>query len=382
MKAILSKIGTLLFVFTFACSSSSDDIISDPLGNIDDDSPSGDSSSYVIDLITDNFEGEDFVVIGSEGWNFMLAFKTELEGETLSFTSISGELPVIMEDNKGSKYTIFGSAVNGPNQGKLLTPMNAYMGYWFSWGTFFPGLEIFDNPASVPNLGASVSGTQDWLIPREDVHVGALRDAIPAIEDPKFVKPKDDSFINTIGEQALVIGVCIDNEYRAYPHAVLNWHEIVNDQINNNFYSVVFCPLTGTATVWNRTINGETTTFGVSGFLYNSNVVPYDRKTLSNWSQMLQTCVQGDLKASKTENMFVLETTLETWNQITTAGKVLSNNTGYNRSYNRNPYGDYPTNSTVNFPINFTDNRLHPKERVLGVIVNEKAKAYRFDSFK
>ncbi|MCT4601516.1 MAG: DUF3179 domain-containing protein [Marinifilum sp.] len=381
MKTLLNKLGLLLLLFTFSCSSSGDDITSDSPPNNDNNPPSN-PSSYTINLITDRFEGEDFVVIGSEGWNFMVAFKTELDGNILNFEVVNNELPTIMQDSNGSKYNIFGAAISGPNQGKQLTPMNAYIGYWFSWGAFFPGLEIFESTAPLQNAGSSVSGSNGWLIPHDEVFVGALRDAIPAIDNPDLVAPNADGIIASLNKKELLVVTCIDNEYRAYPHAILNWHEIVNDEFNGNYFSVVYCPLTGTATVWDRFINGEPTTFGVSGFLYNSNLVPYDRKTSSNWSQMLQECVQGDLIESKTNNLFVLETSIETWKEITTASKILSTKTGFSRDYNRYPYGSYITNTSVNFPINFTDNRLHPKERVLGVIVNEKAKAYRFESFK
>ncbi|RKE04942.1 DUF3179 domain-containing (seleno)protein [Marinifilum flexuosum] len=381
MKALFKNLSLILILTIISCSNSSDDIGADNPPNNDNNPPTN-PTSYAINLINDSFEEENFVVIGSEGWNFMVAYKTELDGNEMNFEVIDGELPTIMQDDEGSRYNIFGTALSGPNQGKQLTPMNAYIGYWFSWGTFFPGLEIFESNLPVQNEGESVTGSDGWLIPREKVYVGALRDAIPAIDSPEFNEPKDDTFLNVIGEKGLIIGVCMDNTYRAYPHAILNWHEIVNDEIGDNYFSVVFCPLTGTATVWNRLINGSITTYGVSGFLYNSNVVPYDRQTSSNWSQMLQTCVQGDLIESKTDNLFVLETSLETWSLISSAGRILSTNTGHNRSYDINPYGSYPTNSTINFPINFADDRLHPKERVLGIIVNGKAKAYRFESFK
>lgn len=381
MKALFKNLSLILTLAIISCSCSSDDIGTvNPPNN--DNNPPTNPTTYAINLIADSFEGENFVVIGSEGWNFMVAYKTELGGNELNFEVIDGELPTIMQDDEGSRYNIFGTAMSGPNQGKQLTPMNAYLGYWFSWGTFFPGLEIFESNLPVQNEGESVTGSDGWLIPKENVYVGALRDAIPAIDSPEFNEPKDDTFINTIGEKALVVGVCINNEYRSYPHAILNWHEIVNDEIGDNYFSVIFCPLTGTSTVWNRLINGSITTYGVSGFLYNSNVVPYDRQTSSNWSQMLQACVQGDLIESKTDNLFVLETSIETWSLISSAGRILSTNTGYNRSYDVNPYGSYPTHPTINFPINFADDRLHPKERVLGIIVNGKAKAYRFESFK
>ena len=96
---------------------------------------------------------------------------------------------------------------------------------------------------------------------------------------------------------------------------------------------------------------------------------------------MLQKSVQGTLSGNNTNNLFVLETSLATWKLVSNDFNLLSTETGYNRDYGRNPYGSYPTNMAINFPINFEDDRLHPKERVLGVIINEKAKAYRFSSF-
>ncbi|RUT77644.1 DUF3179 domain-containing (seleno)protein [Ancylomarina longa] len=379
MNSIFKNLILGLLIFGFACSSSSNEVFTDtpPPKDTPKNPP-----SFQIAVVSDSFEGEDFVVAGSEGWNFMVAYKTMANGKTFHFEAVKGALPIIMKDDEGSNYNIFGLAVDGVNEGTQLTPMNAFMGYWFSWGAFYPGLEIYESSIPLQNTGSSVQGSNGWLVPRDQVIVGALRDAIPAIDDPQFTSPKDEGLVANLKDDALVIGVLLEDEARAYPHFIMNWHEIVNDKIGNTSFSVVFCPLTGTATVWNRVINNQETTFGVSGFLYNSNVVPYDRNTNSNWSQMLQLSVQGQLQTTPSQNLFVLETSVETWKAITTGSKILSTNTGYNREYRINPYGNYPTNSAVNFPVNFTDTRLHPKERVLGVLVNGKAKAYRFASFK
>lgn len=375
MKTAIKNLIIIVMIFSASCSSSDDDILADspPIGT-----PPPNQASFNINLIEDSFEGTDYIVVGSEGWNFMLAYRTTLNGNTLSFEAIQDALPIVIQDTEGSQYNIFGEAVSGPNQGNNLTPVNGYIGYWFSWGTFYPGLEIFADSKAIPNLGESVQGSDDWLIPRDQVFQGAARDAIPAIDNPKFVAPEDENR----PENELIVGVRVNNTSKAYPHGILNWHEIVNDKIDDVYYSIVFCPLTGTATVWNREINGQVTTFGVSGFLYNSNVVPYDRNTNSNWSQMLQKSVQGTLSGDNTGNLFVLETSLATWKLVSSDFNLLSTETGYNRDYGRNPYGSYPTNTSVSFPINFEDDRLHPKERVLGVILNGKAKAYRFSSFR
>lgn len=371
MKLAIKNILYFVFILCISCSSSSDD----DLGTIPPlETPTPNPSSTIIKLIEDKIEGTEIIVVGSEGSNFMVSFENNSEG----FEVIQNALPIVMKDASDNEYNIFGEIVSGPDLGQKLTPLNAYIGYWFSWGTFYPGLEIYNDTKDIPNQGQTVQGTDDWLIPKDQVFQGAAKDGIPAISNPKYIEPKN----NNLNENELIIGVRVNGSSKGYPHSILNWHEIVNDEINGISYAVVFCPLTGTATTWSRTIDGEVTTFGVSGFLYNSNVVPYDRKTNSNWSQMLQKSVQGTLSGQNTQNLMVLETTLATWNIVSGSNQILSTDTGFNRDYHRNPYGSYPTNSSINFPINFDDNRLHPKERVLGVVVNGIAKAYRFESFR
>ena len=78
-----------------------------------------------------------------------------------------------------------------------------------------------------------------------------------------------------------------DDDQRFYPYAILNWHEIVNDEIAGEYVAVTFCPLCGSAIVFDRRIDGEVYSFGVSGKLYQSNLLMYDDKTESLWSQSL-----------------------------------------------------------------------------------------------
>ena len=77
--------------------------------------------------------------------------------------------------------------------------------------------------------------------------------------------------------------------------------------------AITYCPLTGTGIGWNRVISGNTTTFGVSGLLFNTNLIPYDRSTDSNWSQMKLECVNGQLLGETIPTFHVVETTWKTW---------------------------------------------------------------------
>jgi len=219
-----------------------------------------------------------------------------------------------------------------------------------------------------------------WLIDLEMVESGCERlDCIRSIDEPKFI-PVDK--VNFISDEDLVIGVKIGDEIHCYPHNILNWHEIVNDNIEGKYIAVNYCPLTGSGMAWNRNINGKLTTFGVSGLLYNSNVMPYDRTTRSAWSQMKQLCVNGELADKHIESFPVIETTWSTWKKLYPNSKVVSTETGMQRDYLEYPYGDYRENRDIYFEVELENATLHPKERLYGVIQGDKAKCYRFDNFK
>ena len=219
----------------------------------------------------------------------------------------------------------------------------------------------------------------DWLIPANEVRDGGPgKDGIPSIDNPQFISVED---VNFLSNDDLVLGFADNNVVRAYAHRILDWHEIVNDEINDHALAVNYCPLTGTGIGWNRIINGTKTTFGVSGLLYNSNIIPYDRLTDSYWSQLLHKSVNGQLIGTEAQTYNLIETTWETWKELYPESQILSQNTGFSRNYDRYPYGNYQTNSALLFPVNNTDNRLHNKERVLAVFVEDNMTAYRFGSF-
>jgi len=219
-----------------------------------------------------------------------------------------------------------------------------------------------------------------WSIPSEEVFDGGPgKDGIPSVDEPKFATATATDYL---GDNDLVLGIQVGNEIKAYTHPVLDWHEIVNDEIDGVPVAITYCPLTGTGIGWDRTIDGDVTQFGVSGLLYNSNLIPYDRKTDSNWSQMANECVNGELLNTPIQTRLMVETDWKTWKEMYPSSQVLTTDTGKNRNYGTYPYGNYRTSSNLNFPISITDDRLHVKERVLGVLINGKAKAYQFEKFE
>jgi len=79
----------------------------------------------------------------------------------------------------------------------------------------------------------------------------------------------------------------------AYPQQILNWHQIVDDSIQGRSIAVILCPLCGSAVVFDREVNGNMVEFGVSGKLYNSNLIMHDRLEESYWQQETGEAIVG-----------------------------------------------------------------------------------------
>ena len=243
----------------------------------------------------------------------------------------------------------------------------------------FLAILVITSVAGCENNSTDLGGSPDWLIPRDQIFDGGPgQDGIPALLNPAFTDPAGATYLT---DEDLVIGLRIGSDVRAYPHPILDQHEIINDEIGGAKLAITYCPLTGSGIAWNRVLDGAETTFGVSGLLYNTNLIPYDRATGSRWSQMLMQSVNGPLMGRTIKVTPVFETTWRTWKEMYPQTKVVSQNTGFNRAYRVYPYGSYRTSPSLIFPINNDDRRLPRKERVHGVIVGDRTKAYRIGGF-
>jgi len=226
----------------------------------------------------------------------------------------------------------------------------------------------------------------EWLIPDDEVFAaGPGKDGIPSIDHPNYVTASDDQGkLDWLDDNDLILGIKIGEEIRGYPHPLLDWHEIINDDFGPTSVAITYCPLTGTGIGWNRTINGEKTTFGVSGLLYNSNLMPYDRVTDSYWSQMRLDCVSGEMIGLKARTYQLVELPWRLWRQWFPNAKVVAEGiNGFARPYDIYPYGNYKTQPDTYYPVNRADDNRRPdKERVLGLSINGKVLVYTFASFQ
>ena len=204
------------------------------------------------------------------------------------------------------------------------------------------------------------------------------KDAIPPLDFPKYVKADEVDFL---GGNDLVIGVDINNDVRAFPINILNWHEIVNENIGGKDVLVSYCPLCKSAILFSRNLDGKILSFGNTGALYESTLLMYDRETESFWAQIGGRAIEGQLKGKRLEMLPSTTTRWKDWRNLHPETLVLSKDTGFIRNYDSNPYVTYDRKkgSLPPFPISLIDKRLEPKELILGLVFDDEKKAYAYN---
>lgn len=214
----------------------------------------------------------------------------------------------------------------------------------------------------------------DTLIPRTEIaHGGPPRDGIPALTDPRF---EPATAVSGMRDDERVLGLVRNGIAKAYPLSILTWHEIVNDRFGDEPIVVTYCPLCFTGMAFEAALDGRRHHFGVSGLLYNSDVLMYDRESESLWSQLLRQAVSGPHKGLQLKHVAMLNTTWGHWRARHRDTLVLSRETGHRRDYGGDPYAGYERSPDVLFPVKFRAQGYHPKEQVLGIQIDGVARAY------
>ncbi len=218
--------------------------------------------------------------------------------------------------------------------------------------------------------------TKDLTIPRDQIRSGGPpKDGIPSLTDPKTATVEDAKYAD--GDRMVV--VTVGDATRAYPIKVLNWHEAINDKLGEVPIAVIYCPLCDSVSVVDRRMGDATLEFGISGLLYNSNVLLYDRKHNALWSQVGLEAVSGPHAGESLKHLPWSITTFERLKKTHPKASVVTTETGHRRDYARNPYARYFATDRLMFPVAQHDHRLKHKDPVVGVQVGDHTKAYPVD---
>jgi hypothetical protein len=171
---------------------------------------------------------------------------------------------------------------------------------------------------------------------------GPPKDGIPSIDEPQFQLVADETDVKP---NEPVIGLEIGGDARAYPLRILMWHEIVNDTVGGEPVAVTYCPLCNSAVVFERVVKGETTTFGTTGKLRNSDLVMYDRLTESWWQQFTGKAIVGEMTGTQLEILPARLESLAQFRERHPDGRILVPNNPNFRNYGRNPYAGYDSSA-------------------------------------
>ncbi|OLS27032.1 MAG: hypothetical protein HeimC3_04990 [Candidatus Heimdallarchaeota archaeon LC_3] len=205
-------------------------------------------------------------------------------------------------------------------------------------------------------------------------------DCIPSIDNPKWLNTSEAKNLYKQSDQVLGMILLKDNkivESYAFPINIMNYHEIVNfSTLSEDPIAITFCPLCSTSSAYNRIINGDEIILGVSGLLYNSALIMYDRNSMSLISQVWSKGIVGKYVNVSLPQLPVIQTTLSQWIVKFPDSNVLSTDTGFKRYfklYDKNPYVDYLKDDKIRFPLSRDiSSELPAKEVVYLVRFSEK----------
>ncbi len=213
---------------------------------------------------------------------------------------------------------------------------------------------------------------------------GVVKDGIPSLDNPVLVPAQSASYLE---DDDLVFGVAINNDVRAYPLRILDWHEMFNDVIGGVPVSLAYCTLCGSGILFETRVEGRTEpfVFGSSGFLYRSNKLMYDRATQSLWNQFTGRPVAGELSGSGLElkTRPVVIARWGDWKSSHPETSVLRLETGFKRDYRSGAaYGEYFASPDLMFPTNVDQSKLKQKDFVFALRSSGTEKAWPLAMFE
>jgi hypothetical protein len=217
--------------------------------------------------------------------------------------------------------------------------------------------------------------TRDGFRRREIIRV-LPRDAIRAIDHPVFDVADSQ---NSLADRERVVGIEINGDCRAYPRNILSVHEIINDEAGGVPIAVTWCPLSHSAVVYCREVEGRPLTLGVSGGILRNVLVMFDRETESCWNQISGESFSGPLSGLRLQALPVVDTTWERWAEERPATRVLSKKNCPYRHYEEDHMADYYRSSKTGIrPAVNRDGRLPEKEMVMGLAGSGTPRAYPY----
>ncbi len=334
------------------------------------------SDPAVVDLMDD--------LVSREPGRAAAALETVVESGDMRFIAVLIEVMRAAEIGlvSGSRYQAYIQALESLSG-------QAFGADWPAWVEWYGATDLTPPPGFTgwkgrllslidPRFGDFLSEDAPSSIRVEEIQWGGvLVDGIPALDNPAVIDAGEAEYLLP---QEPVFGISIHGESRAYPLRILDWHEMANDVVGGVPLSLAYCTLCGAGIAFDgRASDGNTYSFGSSGFLFRSNKLMYDRQTRTLWNQLTGEPVLGELVGSDLtlDLLPVVLTTWQDWWDQHPETTVLSLETGHQRLYSPGAaYGGYFASEGTMFPVWLRSDILETKDRIYALRVDGAAKAY------
>jgi hypothetical protein len=204
---------------------------------------------------------------------------------------------------------------------------------------------------------------QQATVPHDLIVRAMAKDGVRVLSEPQTMAPAEIDRRNEEERGKLlvpedrVIGVVFGHEARAYPLRLMRWHEVVNDVVGGEPIAVTYSPLCDSVAVFSRTVDGEAVELGVSGYLFNSNTLLYDRR-LQPAESPLWTQLDGQIVAEPDPGTVsplpLRSATLATWGAWRARHpdtRVMAPHPDLKKLYKRDPYHSYFGSDLLHFPV-------------------------------
>jgi hypothetical protein len=193
---------------------------------------------------------------------------------------------------------------------------------------------------------------------------------IPALDDPAVTDAAGGSWYP---DDAIVFGVVVNGQARAYPKNIMEVHEMVNDTLGGRRIGMPYCTLCGSAQAYfTDTVDKRRLVLRTSGLLSRSNKVMYELQTKSVFDTFTGRAVSGSLRVANVvlRQITVVTSTWGAWKEAHPETTIVARDGGIGRQYPVDPLGGRDDKGPI-FPIGAVDPRLPAQEQVVGVIARD-----------
>ncbi len=295
---------------------------------------------------------------GDERWVAHLVDLIRLTGDEQAFAAIRNALADLTglpaPDSAGAVYAFYGSWLYDNS----VEPAPGYV----DWKARLFGL--ID-----PSFDELIRRIDDPVVAARVQWGGVQRAGIPALDHGATISPAAADYMQD-GE--LTFGAVVSGAARAYPHRILDHHELANDTLGGEPVALVNCTLCRTGVLYSRVVDGQELTFETSGLLINSNKIMVDRETETLWEQLTGVGMAGPLAGVELERFFVTVTTWRDWvaEQPDTDVLAIPDRGIYTAGYSYEPgdaYASYYGSDELWFPVFEAPDVFPAKEEVATV---------------